>query len=177
MRSGHIVSVLRIGIGFDIHRLVKGRKLFLGGLEIPHDRGLLGHSDGDVLLHALADALLGAAALGDIGEHFPDSDPQWKDVRSETILAKVLAQLARRRLVPQSVDSIIFAEEPKLGSAKAELRNRLAKVLGLEASRVNVKAKTMEGLTVVGHSRAIAAQVIVTVVERTSDSSGQALTK
>lgn len=157
------MSVLRTGIGFDIHRLVEGRKLFLGGLQVDFERGLLGHSDGDVLVHALCDALLGAAALGDIGDHFPDTSPRWKDVRSTYILGAVLTMLKRQGLAPAGVDCIIFAEQPKLGQLKHKIKEGLAEALGLDEACVNVKAKTTEGLGGIGGSQAIAAQVIATL--------------
>jgi len=157
------VSALRTGIGFDIHRLVEGRKLFLGGVLIDYERGLVGHSDGDVLLHALCDALLGAAGLGDIGDHFPDTSPRWKDVRSTEILAQVRAMLSRQGLAASGVDCIIFAEQPRLEQLKQNIGGELAKALGLDVTFVNVKAKTVEGLGSIGAGDAIAAQVIATV--------------
>jgi len=151
---------MRIGLGFDLHRLAAGRKLMLGGIEIAFDKGGVGHSDADVLIHAVCDALLGAAGLGDIGDLFPDTDPQWKDAASEVFLKDVLQRVREKGLVPQQVDATIFAEEPKLGPDKSAIRENLARLLGLEADAVNVKAKTMEGLSPIGSGDAIAAQAI-----------------
>jgi len=154
-----------VGIGCDIHRLVTGRKLVLGGVRVEHESGLLGHSDGDVLLHAVSDAVLGASAHGDIGELFPDTDPQYKGISSEVILGEALSLAAERRLKVYNLDCIIFAEEPKLGPLKQEIRAKLAELLSIQADRVNVKAKTMEGLGAIGSGEAIAAQAVVTLEE------------
>lgn len=154
-------SVSRVGIGYDYHRLVEGRKLVLGGVEIPHRKGLAGHSDGDVLTHALCDALLGAAGLGDLGQHFPDTDPQWKDARSLDLLARVVKMLAEKGLRAVQVDTVILAQEPQLASHFARMRETLAGALGLEPAQVNVKAKTTEGLEAIGRGEAIAAHAIV----------------
>jgi 2-C-methyl-D-erythritol 2,4-cyclodiphosphate synthase len=156
---------MRVGLGFDIHRLVEGRPLFLGGLELDWPRGLLGHSDGDCLLHALVDALLGAAGLGDIGDFFPDSEERWQGVRSTLLLENVLAHLRGKGFRPQQVDATVFAGEPKLGPKKQALAQNLAGMLGLPADAVTVKAKTMDGLGAVGAGEAIAAQVLVLVEE------------
>lgn len=154
-----------VGIGYDLHRLVEGRKLILGGVEIPYSLGLLGHSDGDVLLHAVSDAVLGAAAAGDIGELFPDTDPQYKGISSEVILGEAVSLAAERSLKVYNLDCILLAERPKLGPLKKEIRARLAELLSLQADRVNVKAKTMEGCGPIGAGEAIAAHVVVTLVE------------
>ncbi len=151
---------MRVGIGYDYHRLVEGRKLVLGGVEIPFGKGLAGHSDGDVLTHALCDALLGAAGLGDIGQHFPDSDPQWKDADSIQFLARVVDLLGEKSLRVAQVDCIVLAQEPKLAPHFAPMRERLAKTLGIEQEQVNVKAKTTEGLEAIGRSEAMAAQAV-----------------
>ncbi len=150
---------MRVGIGYDYHRLVEGRKLVLGGVEIPFGKGLAGHSDGDVLTHAICDALLGAAGLGDIGQHFPDSDPQWKGADSMQFLARVVELLGEKSLRVAQVDCIALAQEPKLAPHFAQMRERLASVLGPQA-QVNVKAKTTEGLEAIGRGEAMAAQAV-----------------
>ena len=136
---------LRCGIGYDTHRLVEGRKLILGGVEIPSPRGLLGHSDGDVLSHAIADALLGAAGLGDMGRFFPDSDPRWKNVSSRVFLETVRSLLTERKLEIVNIDSVVVLDEPKLAPYMNQIKEKLAAALGIAAERVNVKAKTSEG--------------------------------
>jgi 2-C-methyl-D-erythritol 2,4-cyclodiphosphate synthase len=155
--------VLLLGIGYDIHRLVEGRKLFLGGIEFDYPLGLLGHSDADVVLHAVCDALLGAAALGDIGEHFPDDDPRWKDISSATLTRKVLELIERKGLSVNNVDVMVLAQRPRLGPKKGEMRQKVAQLLGISPERVNVKATTMEGLDAIGRGEAIAAQAVVTL--------------
>ena len=152
---------MRVGLGYDYHRLEAGRKLILGGVEIPFNKGLAGHSDGDALTHAICDALLGAAGLGDIGQHFPDTDPQWKDASSLTLLAQVVERLRAKGLRVAQVDSVIIAEAPKLAPHFARMRETLARTLGVEPALVNVKAKTTEGLEAVGRGEAMAAQAIV----------------
>ncbi|MEK7467010.1 MAG: 2-C-methyl-D-erythritol 2,4-cyclodiphosphate synthase [Planctomycetota bacterium] len=159
---------MRHGLGFDIHRLVPGRPFVLGGLTFDHPRGPSGHSDGDVLLHALVDALLGAAALGDIGDHFPDNDPKWKGTAGKVFVAKALALVAAKGLKPTQVDSTVFLELPKLGKRKPELAAALASLLGITKDRACVKAKTMEGLGAIGQGEAIAAQVLVVLEETTA---------
>jgi 2-C-methyl-D-erythritol 2,4-cyclodiphosphate synthase len=145
------------GIGFDIHRLVEGRPLLLGGLEIAHSKGLEGHSDGDVLLHAVIDALLGAAGKGDIGDRFPDSDPKLKGIASAKMLAEVLHDVGDWKIV--NVDATLVAEEPKLGAQKRKIAVNVSKLLG--GAPVNVKAKTAEGLGPVGNREAIACFAVV----------------
>ena len=152
---------VRIGLGFDIHRLAEGRPLILGGVRLDWPRGLVGHSDGDCLLHALVDALLGAAGAGDIGELFPDTDPQWKDAPSTIFVERAVALVKERGLVPRQVDATILAEEPKLGARKAEMAASVAQLLDLPKSAVSVKAKTTEGLGSIGSGEAMAAQVLV----------------
>jgi len=151
----------RIGIGYDIHRLVEGRKLILGGVEIPFEKGLLGHSDSDVLTHAICDALLGAAALGDIGAHFPDTDPRFQGASSLDLLSHVVSLIAERGYAISNVDSIIIAERPKLAPHIPRMRERLAVVMGVTIGQVSVKAKTSEGLESVGRGEAMAAQAVV----------------
>ena len=153
----------RAGIGYDLHRLTAGRKLVLGGIEVPFDRGPAGHSDGDALAHAICDALLGAAALGDIGTHFPDTDPQWKDAPSLQFLERVRALLSERGLRIVHIDAIVIAERPKLGPHFPAMRAALAGALGIEPQRINLKAKTNEGVDAVGRGEAIAAQAIATL--------------
>jgi 2-C-methyl-D-erythritol 2,4-cyclodiphosphate synthase len=156
---------MRIGIGFDIHQLVPGRPLYLGGVQIPFERGALGHSDGDVVLHAVCDALLGAAGLGDIGEHFPDDDPRHAGRRSEDFVRDVLGKVRERGLRPGNVDVNIFLERPYLRVFKSQIRERLARLVGLPEGLVNVKARTMEGLGAIGQGEAVAAQVAATLVD------------
>ena len=138
-------SALRCGIGYDTHRLVAGRKLVLGGVEIPSPRGLLGHSDGDVLSHAIVDALLGAAGLGDMGRFFPDSDPRWKNAASRIFLETIRGLLAERKLKIVNIDSVVVLDEPKLAPYMNQIKESLATSLGIASEGVNVKAKTSEG--------------------------------
>ncbi len=151
---------MRIGIGYDIHRLVTGRPLVLGGVEFPGPVGLLGHSDGDAVLHAVADAILGAAALGDIGEHFPDTCEQWRGADSAQILSAVVKMAAERSLKVRNVDVNVIAQTPRLGDAKADMQRRIAQVLGVPPGCVSVKARTAEGLGPVGRGEAIEAQAV-----------------
>ena len=155
--------MIRTGIGFDSHRLVEGRRLVLGGVELPHERGLLGHSDADALAHALCDALLGAVADGDIGRHFPDSDPQWKGADSMTLLSHVVARLnfAGWRIV--NTDATVMTETPKLAPHIPAMRARLAETMGLDVTQVSVKAKTNEGMDAVGRGEGISVMAIATV--------------
>lgn len=152
---------LRVGEGWDVHALVPGRRLVLGGIEIPHSAGLLGHSDADALLHAITDALLGAAGLGDIGSHFPDTDPQFKGADSAVLLAEALraVQAAGWQLV--NVDSTVIAQAPRLAPHREAMRQRVAQVLGLAPDAVNIKAKTAEKLGPVGQGLAIEARAVV----------------
>ena len=146
-----------VGIGYDTHRLAVGRRLILGGVEIPHERGLDGHSDADVLTHAVIDALLGAAGLGDIGEHFPDSEERWRDADSIELLQTVVATIADAGYEIVNVDCTIVMETPRLSSYKPAIRARLAAALGLPEARVNVKATTGEGVGFVGRGEGAAA--------------------
>src|ERR1044072_1046287 len=154
----------RIGIGYDIHRLVEGRKLVLAGVEVPFDKGLLGHSDSDVLAHAVCDALLGAAALGDIGEHFPDTDERWKNASSLDLLARVVEMIRERGYRVANVDTIILAERPRLRPHIQAMRERLAAALRVDVDCVSVKAKTGEGLESVGRGEAMAAQAVALLI-------------
>jgi 2-C-methyl-D-erythritol 2,4-cyclodiphosphate synthase len=153
----------RTGIGYDVHPFAEGRKLVLGGIEIEHDRGLAGHSDADVLTHAIIDALLGAGGLGDIGDHFPDTDERYRDADSLELLQTVVAMVASRGLRIAHVDATVLLERPKLGPHKEEIRARLAGVLGLAQHEVNVKATTGEGMGFVGRGEGAAALAIATL--------------
>jgi len=157
---------MRTGIGYDIHRLVEDRKLVLAGVEIPYFKGLLGYSDGDVVIHAVADAMLGAAALGDIGQHFPDTDPAYKGIASGRILEKALAMVSERGFAVNNVDTVILAEEPKIYPLRAGMAAKLAALLGVGKDRVNVKATTNEGVGSIGKGEAIAAYALVTLEEK-----------
>jgi len=154
---------MRVGIGHDTHRLEKGRPLFLGGVRIEHSHGLVGHSDADVVLHALTDALLGAAGLGDIGDAYPDTDPAFKDRDSSFFVRDTLKRLNRVRWRVVNVDVIIFAQKPKLGPLKERIRKNLADLLDLNVDAVNVKAKTGEKVGSIGRGEAIACQVSVLI--------------
>jgi 2-C-methyl-D-erythritol 2,4-cyclodiphosphate synthase len=151
------------GIGYDSHRLVSGRKLILGGLEIPSDLGLDGHSDADVLTHAIIDALLGAAGLGDIGEHFPDSDELYRDADSLELLSAVVTRVIAQGLELVNIDATVVMERPKLGPHKEAIRESLAVPLGLAIQRVNVKASTGEGIGFVGRGEGVAALAVVSL--------------
>jgi 2-C-methyl-D-erythritol 2,4-cyclodiphosphate synthase len=152
-----------VGIGYDCHRLAEGRRLVLGGVTIEHERGLEGHSDADVLAHAVTDALLGAAGLGDIGEHFPDTDERWRDADSIELLASVVELLAGRKLRPTNVDCTVIIEAPPISPYRERIRRRLADALALENGRVNVKATTSEGMGFVGAGEGVAALAVATV--------------
>ncbi|MBL7140896.1 MAG: 2-C-methyl-D-erythritol 2,4-cyclodiphosphate synthase [Planctomycetes bacterium] len=155
------MPAVRVGIGFDIHRLEPGRPLVLAGVEVPADRGPVAHSDGDVVLHAVADAVLGAAALGDLGEHFPDTDPVWKGAASAGLLSRAVDMARAAGYRPAGADVNVLLERPKLAPHKPAMRARLAELLGLEAAQVNIKARTMEGLDAIGAGDAVAAQAVV----------------
>jgi len=154
---------MRIGQGFDAHALVAGRKLVIGGVEIPHDKGLAGHSDADVLIHALCDALLGAAALGDIGAHFPDTDARYKGIDSRRLLREVAALLVRNRYRVVNVDATVIAQAPRMAPHIAAMRANLAADLGIAIEVVSVKAKTTEKLGFVGRSEGIAAEAVALI--------------
>jgi 2-C-methyl-D-erythritol 2,4-cyclodiphosphate synthase len=153
----------RAGIGYDLHRLAEGRKLILGGIELPFPKGPVGHSDGDVLAHALCDALLGAAGLGDIGMHFPDTDPKWKDAASLRFLEHIRDLLAEHGFRIVHIDANVITEKPKLGPHFPAMREALAKSLGVTPSMINLKAKTNETVDAIGRGEAIAAQAIATL--------------
>lgn len=151
---------MRIGQGYDVHRLVEGRKLIIGGVEIPFERGLQGHSDADVLCHAIADALLGAAGLGDLGRHFPDDDERYAGISSLKILAAIRAQLAQKRLSIQNVDATLICQRPKLAPHFPAMYENICRSLELDLSRLNIKATTEEGLGFTGREEGIAASAI-----------------
>ena len=152
--------IMRVGMGYDVHRLVEDRDLILGGVKIPYEKGLLGHSDADVLLHAIMDALLGAAALGDIGKHFPDTDPQYKGISSIKLLEHVGALIEERLYVIGNIDATIIAQRPKMAPHIEQMRVNTAKALHLDISQVNIKATTEEGLGFTGSGEGISAQAI-----------------
>ncbi len=154
------MNAMRVGIGYDLHRLQPGGPLRLGGIDIPHDRASLGHSDGDALLHAVTDALLGAAALGDIGQMFPDTDPENRGRDSAEMLEGALESVAALGWCIVNIDCIVFAQRPKLLPHRQAIRQRLADILGIEVERVGLQAKTAEGLGAIGREEAIAAQCV-----------------
>ena len=154
---------VRCGIGYDLHRLEAGRKLIVGGIELPFDKGPVGHSDGDVLAHALCDALLGAAGRGDIGTHFPDTDPKWKGANSLIFLEHAKKLLDEKKFTIDHVDAVVITEKPKLGPHFPKMREALARALGVPAEKIHLKAKTNEGADAIGHGEAIAAHVVATI--------------
>ncbi len=156
---------MRIGMGYDVHRLVENRDLMIGGVKIPYEKGLLGHSDADVLLHAIMDALLGAAALGDIGKHFPDTDPAYKGADSLKLLERVVVLLEERGFAVGNVDATVLAQRPKLAPYIPKMRENLARVMGVDPSRVNVKATTEEGLGFTGSGEGMAAHAVALIEE------------
>jgi 2-C-methyl-D-erythritol 2,4-cyclodiphosphate synthase len=156
----------RTGIGYDLHRLEEGRKLVVGGIELPSAKGSVGHSDGDVLGHALCDALLGAAGLGDIGTHFPDTDPKWLGANSMLFLEQAKKLLDEKHFEIEHVDAVVITEKPKLAPHFQKMRETLAKALGVTPDRIHLKAKTNEGVDAIGHGEAIAAHVVATLVSR-----------
>jgi 2-C-methyl-D-erythritol 2,4-cyclodiphosphate synthase len=151
------------GIGFDSHRLLADRRLVIGGVEIPHERGLQGHSDADVLAHAVIDALLGAAGLGDIGEHYPDTEERWREADSIELLRAIVSEVLADGLEIVNVDCTVLMEEPKLGPHRAAIRERLALALGLDSRRVNVKASTGEGMGFIGRGEGVAALAVASL--------------
>jgi 2-C-methyl-D-erythritol 2,4-cyclodiphosphate synthase len=158
-----VLADIRAGVGYDIHRLTAGRQLVIGGIQVPFSRGSEGHSDGDVLLHAVADALLGACTLPDIGELFPDTDPSYNNADSRDLLRQVLVRVHEAGFTPRNVDCIVHAEKPKLSEHKRPMAEMIASLLAIEPSCVSVKAKTAEGVGPIGEGQAIAATVVVTV--------------
>lgn len=156
----------RQGIGFDVHRLVAGRKLILGGLEVPYERGLLGHSDADCLVHAVMDALLGALALGDIGQHFPDTDMEYKDISSMKLLDRVMKLIWKKGYILGNIDSVICAEEPKLAPYLPKMRENLARSCSCEKDQVSIKATTTEAMGFVGAKEGIACYATALLVKK-----------
>jgi 2-C-methyl-D-erythritol 2,4-cyclodiphosphate synthase len=153
-------KIMRVGMGYDVHKLVEGRDLILGGVKIPHTLGLLGHSDADVLLHAIMDALLGAAALGDIGKHFPDTDPQYKGISSIRLLEHVARLIEEKGYVVENIDATIIAQKPKMRPYIEEMEKNIAEALHIDVSQINVKATTEEGLGFTGTEQGISSQAI-----------------
>jgi 2-C-methyl-D-erythritol 2,4-cyclodiphosphate synthase len=156
----------RCGIGYDLHRLSEGRKLIVGGVELAFEKGSVGHSDGDVLAHALCDALLGGAGLGDIGTHFPDTDPKWKGANSLFFLEQAKKLLDENHFAIEHIDAVVITEKPKLGPHFPKMREALAKALGIAAEKIHLKAKTNEGVDAIGRGEAIAAYVVATLFHR-----------
>jgi len=154
------------GIGYDVHRFVENRKLILGGVSFDHHLGLSGHSDADVVLHAVGDAILGAASLGDIGELFPDTDDKWKGISSQILLDKIIELVNEKGLHVNNVDIIYIAQEPKISKKKKEMEQRIAEILKVDVARVNVKATTTEGLGSIGRSEGAASQAIATLIQK-----------
>jgi len=157
---------IKIGLGYDIHRLSKGRDLYLGGVKIPHPSGLIGHSDGDCLVHALIDALLGAVGEVDIGRLFPDTDPAYKGIRSTVLLREVMSRLRRRRMEVLNADVVVVAQAPKLALRIEEIKDALCPILGVARDRLGIKAKTNEGLGIIGREMAVACWAVVLVEEK-----------
>jgi len=157
---------MRLGFGYDVHRLVENRKLVLGGVEVPFEKGPFGHSDGDVLLHAIANALLGAAALGDIGTQFPDTDERYKDISSRVILARVEELLRANHYITENIDSTVVLQQPKIAPFVEQMRSVIASILGITISQVSVKATTHEGLGFIGAGEGVAAYAIASIAER-----------
>ena len=152
---------MRVGIGYDVHKLTEGRKLILGGIEIPHEKGLLGHSDADVITHAIMDAMLGALALGDIGKHFPDTDPKYEGASSIELLKEVGKLIENERYVISNIDSTIIAQKPKLAPYMEQIRENIAKALGIKLNQISVKATTEEKLGFTGREEGISSQAVV----------------
>ena len=151
---------MRVGLGYDVHKLVEGRDLILGGVKIPYEKGLLGHSDADVIVHAIMDALLGAAALGDIGQHFPDTDPKYEGISSIELLKHVGKLLEENNYVIENIDSTIVAQKPKMMPHLPQMRRNVADALGIEVNQINIKATTEEGMGFTGTGEGISAQAI-----------------
>lgn len=158
-----------VGIGYDIHKFVKNRKLILGGICFDYPLGLLGHSDADVVLHAIGDAILGAASLGDIGELFPDTDIKWKDVSSQILLGRIMQLISEKGLCVNNVDVVFIAQEPKISSHKIQMSKRISEILEIKPERVNIKATTTEGLGSIGRLEAAAAQAVVTLYQTSKE--------
>lgn len=157
---------MRVGMGYDVHKLTEGRKLILGGVDIPWEKGLLGHSDADVLIHAVMDALLGAAALGDIGKHFPDTDPAYKGISSIKLLVHVARLLRENGYEVGNIDATVIAQKPKMAPHIPQMRRNMAEALGISESKLNIKATTEEGLGFTGRGEGIASQAICLLTEK-----------
>ena len=157
---------MRVGMGYDVHKLTEGRKLILGGVDIPWEKGLLGHSDADVLIHAVMDALLGAAALGDIGKHFPDTDPAYKGISSIKLLVHVAGLLREQGYEIGNIDATVIAQKPKMSPHIPQMRKNMAEALGIPESKINVKATTEEGLGFTGSGEGISSQAICLLTEK-----------
>ena len=157
---------MRVGMGYDVHKLTEGRKLILGGVDIPWEKGLLGHSDADVLIHAVMDALLGAAALGDIGKHFPDTDPAYKGISSIKLLVYVAELLRKQEYAVGNIDATVIAQKPKMAPHIPQMRKNMADALGIPESKINIKATTEEGLGFTGRGEGIASQAICLLIEK-----------
>lgn len=156
----------RVGIGYDIHRLIEGRRLFIGGVEIPYIKGLLGHSDGDVLLHALCDALLGAVGEGDIGQHFPDTDSKYQAIASTELLKITAALVDEKNYTVNNIDTVVIAQEPRLLPFERQMREKISRIMNITQEKVNIKAKTNEGMGEIGQNEAIACYAVVSVVPK-----------
>ena len=156
---------MRVGIGYDIHRLMEGKPLILGGVEIPYIKGLVGYSDADVLLHAVSDAILGAVGLGDIGMHFPDTEPRYKGASSASLLEKVNDLIRKKRYRVNNVDVVVIAEEPKISAFRANMKKKISDILRIDQSRINIKATTNEGVGSIGRGEAIASYAVATLEE------------
>ena len=154
---------MRVGIGYDIHRLVEGRPLILGGVPVEYEKGLLGHSDADVLVHAICDSLLGAAGLGDIGMHFPDNDPQYKDISSLKLLSKTCRMVVEKGFRIVNLDTIVFAEAPKLGTQRRDIQAAISNAMNIAAEQINIKATTTEGLGAIGKGEGIGAMCVALI--------------
>jgi 2-C-methyl-D-erythritol 2,4-cyclodiphosphate synthase len=152
--------MFRVGIGFDVHRLAEGRRCVVGGVDIPHSKGLLGHSDADVLTHAICDALLGAAGLGDIGTYFPDTDKKFKDIDSQLLLRQAWEEISKHGFKIENIDCIVMAEQPKINPHRAAMKAVLSKTLGIEEAQIGIKATTTEKLGFAGREEGIAAQAV-----------------
>jgi 2-C-methyl-D-erythritol 2,4-cyclodiphosphate synthase len=156
----------KIGFGYDIHRLARGRKLYLGGVDLPHPSGLVGHSDGDCLIHALIDSLLGALGEGDIGQVFPDSEPEYKGIRSTELLRRVMVRLERKKMAVENVDVVIVAQAPRLAPYIGDMKKVLAPILDIPPANIGIKAKTNEGLGTVGREKAVACWAVALLGKR-----------
>ena len=166
-RQGRNVdNLMKVGMGYDVHRLTENRNLILGGVKIPWEKGLLGHSDADVLIHAIMDALLGAAALGDIGQHFPDTDPAYKGISSIKLLVHVAELLRKQEYAVGNIDATVIAQKPKMAPHIPQMRKNMADALGISESKINIKATTEEGLGFTGRGEGIASQAICLLIEK-----------